>query len=223
MVSGRAGRPRADTLSAVRSADYPYPPDEFDAAASSGGPRGVHRTPRSAWSRWWPFLVVVVLFPALAFGLVTWVSNGGELPFGSGAAAGTSSSSTPPAETTTPTTPSDTATDSQTESPSESPSATETPTPEPDLATAVSVENATNTSGLAGGARDTLTAGGFTDVSVGNWTGPSVGTTVVFYPAAADLGTANEVAALLGIGRVVEDATQADGGVVVVLESDFTP
>ncbi len=85
------------------------------------------------------------------------------------------------------------------------------------------MENATKTSGLAGGARDTLEAAGFTDVSIGNWTGPSVGTTVVFYPAPADLGTAAKVAELLGIDRVVEDATQADGGVVVVLEADFTP
>ncbi|MCB2177273.1 MAG: LytR C-terminal domain-containing protein [Actinomycetales bacterium] len=202
----------------MRSADYPYPPDEFDAAAGSGGPRGVHRTPRSAWSRWWPFLVVVVLFPALAFGMVTWVSNGGGLPW-SGAAAGPSASSTSPSGTTTESSPSESAS----ESPTQTPSPTETPTPEPDLATAVQVENATKTSGLAGGARDTLKAAGFTDVSIGNWTGPSVGTTVVFYPAAADLGTAAKVAELLGIDRVVEDATQAADGVVVVLEADFTP
>lgn len=219
MVTGRAAPPRTDTLSAVRSADYPYPPDEFDAAASSGGPRGVHRTPRSAWSRWWPFLVVVVLFPALAFGAVTWISNGGGLPLGSGTAAESSDAAGTPSQSATSTTPSETAT----ESASQTPTPTETPTPEPDLATAVQVENATNTSGLAGGARDTLEAGGFTDVSVGNWGGPSVGTTVVFYPAPADLGTANQVAALLGIDRVVEDATQAGDGVVVVLESDFTP
>ena len=178
----------------------------------------MHRTPRSAWSRWWPFLVVVVLFPALAFGMVTWVSNGGGLPW-SGAAAGPSTSSTSPSGTTTESSPSESAS----ESPTQTPSPTETPTPEPDLATAVQVENATKTSGLAGGARDTLKAAGFTDVSIGNWTGPSVGTTVVFYPAAADLGTAAKVAELLGIDRVVEDATQAADGVVVVLEADFTP
>ncbi len=221
MTIGRAVPPRADTLSAVRSADYPYPPDEFDAAASSGGPRGVHRTPRSAWSRWWPFLVVVVLFPALAFGTVTWVSNGGGLPW-SGAAAGPSTSSAPPSGTTTGASPSESAT-SPSESATETPTPTQTPTPEPDLAGAVRVENATKTSGLAGGARDTLQAAGFTDVSIGNWSGPSVGTTVVFYPAAADLGTATKVAELLGIDRVVEDATQADAGVVVVLEADYTP
>lgn len=216
MVIGRAVAPRADTLSAVRSADYPYPPDEFDAAASSGGPRGVHRTPRSAWSRWWPFLVVVVLFPALAFGVVTWISNGGGLPW-SGAADGPSASSSTPAGSTSAASPSDSASESATETPSP----TETPTPEPDLTSAVQVENATKTSGLAGGARDTLKAAGFTDVSIGNWTGPSVGTSVVFYPAAADLGTASKVAELLGISRVVEDATQT--GVVAVLEADFTP
>lgn len=221
MAIGREVSARADTLSAVRSADYPYPPDEFDDAASSAGPRGVHRTPRSAWSRWWPFLVVVVLFPALAFGMVTWVSNGGGLPW-SGAAAGPSASSTPPSRTTTGTSPSESAT-SPSESATQTPTQTKNPTPEPDLSSAVQVENATKTSGLAGGARDTLKAAGFTDVSIGNWSGPSVAATVVFYPAAADLGTATKVAELLGIDRVVEDATQADAGVVVVLEADYTP
>ena len=213
MAIGRAVRPRADTLSAVRSADYPYPPDEFDAAASSGGPRGVHRTPRSAWSRWWPFLVVVVLFPALAFGTVTWVSNGGGLP--SVRCGRRPEHVERPAERDEPPGPRRASRRPRpSESQTETPTPTQTPTPEPDLAGAVQVENATKTSGLAGGARDTLQAAGFTDVSIGNWTGPSVGTTVVFYPAAADLGTAAKVAELLGIDRVVEDATQAGAGVV---------
>lgn len=162
--------------------------------------------------------MVVVIFAALAYGAVTWISNGGGLPW-SGAAPSPSTSSTPADGSTTSTTPSEAASGSTTEAPPPS----ETPTPEPNLASAVKVENATKTAGLAGGARDTLKAAGFTDVSIGNWSGAAVDSTVVFYPAAADLGTAAKVAELLGISRVVEDAAQAPDGVVVVLEADFTP
>lgn len=202
----------------MRSADYPYPPDEFDAAAGAGGPRGVHRTPRSAWSRWWPFLVAVIVFPALAFGAVTWLSSWDGLP-GAGADDETTTSSTPadtgsPAETTPPT---DTATATPT------PTETTPELPPVDLARDVRVDNATQTSGLAGGARDELEAAGFTSVTTGNWDGEDTGSTVVFYPAAADLGTATEIAALLGIPRVEENAEAAGDVVLVVLEAEYQP
>ena len=59
----------------MSKASYPYPPDEFDAADDHDGPRGVHRSPRTTWSKLWPFLVVLVVFPALAYGVVTWIAN----------------------------------------------------------------------------------------------------------------------------------------------------
>ncbi|MDO8106651.1 LytR C-terminal domain-containing protein [Isoptericola sp. b441] len=196
----------------MRSPDYPYPPDEFDAAAGAGGPRGVHRTPRSAWSRWWPFLVVVILFPALAYGAVTLLSGG--LPFGSSAA--TASSSTSPTTSAAP---------SQTGTPSQTPTATQTPTPTPtpDLTSPVSVQNATRKAGLAGGASDLLKAAGFTDVSIGNWTGATQQSSAVFYPAPEDQATATKVAESLGISRVEQDAALAGTSILVVLEGDYTP
>ena len=54
------------------SKGYPYDEDEFDAPVDPDGPHGVHRAPRSAWSRWWPFLLVIVVVPALTFAAVYW-------------------------------------------------------------------------------------------------------------------------------------------------------
>lgn len=54
------------------SKGYPYDEDEFDAPVDPDGPHGVHRAPRSAWSRWWPFLAVIVIVPALTFAAVYW-------------------------------------------------------------------------------------------------------------------------------------------------------
>ncbi|VTR78408.1 hypothetical protein [Cellulomonas hominis] len=58
-----------------------YPEDEFDAAPAEDAPIGVHRAPRSWWSRWWPFVAVVVLVPALTVVFVLWASSwDGRIP-----------------------------------------------------------------------------------------------------------------------------------------------
>lgn len=203
-------------------ADYPYPPDEFDGAAASAGPRGVHRTPRTWWSRWWPFVAAVVLFPVLAYAAVTVISDGVDLPWqGSGTTTEETTGADGEAEDATE--PTEEATE-----PAED-EATQTPTPEPtpeavvDLARSVEVFNATTTSGLASAAKDAVEAAGFTNVSSGNWDGDDQAATVVYYPAAADVATAQAVAAALGIASVAESAEVAPEGIVVVLAGDFTP
>lgn len=208
----------------MRSAEYPYPPDEFDAAAGAGGPRGVHRAPRSAWSRWWPFLVALVVVPAIAVGAVFVLSGWGEWPWS--ADASTSSASTPadsgdeetPAESSTPD-PSASA-----ESPSASdPASSSAPAAQPDLTRAVLVENATGKSGLASGARDRLKAAGYTSLTTGNWKGATLTASTVYYPTEADAATAAAVAQQLGITTVTLDAAAAGDQVRVVLEADYQP
>ncbi len=197
----------------MRAADYPYPPDEFDAAAA-GGPQGVHRRPRSAWSRAWPFLVVLVVLPALAYAAVTIASGNNPLTASTSSSSPSSSASasTPAGEETSAT---------PTQTPTETP--TPTPTAEVDLARAVTVQNATNRSGLASGAKDTLEAAGFTDVTSGNFEGTEPAASVVYYPAATDSATAAAVAAALGIAAVEESATTSPDGVLAVLAADYTP
>lgn len=195
----------------MRAADYPYPPDEFDAAAA-GGPNGVHRRPRSSWSRWWPFLAVLVVLPALSYAAVTVASGGNPLR-----SAATSASSAPAAESTAPAEP----TTGESSSAAETPAAV--PAPAKDLSRAVEVQNSTTTSGLAARAKSVLAAAGFTTITTGNFSGTAPGTSVVYYPTAADEATATAVAAALKITTVTESATVFPGGVLAVLAGDYAP
>lgn len=199
-----------------------FPEDEFDAEPAPDAPIGVHRAPRSWWSRWWPFVAVVVLVPAVTVGLVAWASSwDGRLPgFGDSSEPAAAAPSEP--ETSAPAT--------ETEDPgAEAPVETEAPpveeeeepAPTADLATDVRVLNASGRSGLAAGAAGDLEDAGFTSVTTGNGNAGGLQQTTVFY-ASADLApTAQQVADSLGIANVVEDAGTAPEGVVVLLLADF--
>ncbi len=208
----------------MRSGAYTYPADEFDAAARSGGPRGVHRAPRSRWSRWWPFLVVIVVFPALAYGVVTFVSGfdgfdslGGSDSGQQAPAGGTDTDETDPGTTDGEETP---------EEPGQTPTETEPAPPPPppvDLSRSVEVFNATNTSGLARNAQDRLTAVGFTTIAIADWQAEDPPTSVIYYGLATDITTAEQIASALGLPAtaLVESADQAPAGIVVVLADDY--
>ena len=202
----------------MKPGSYPYPPDEFDAAARAGGPRGVHRAPRSRWSRWWPFVVVLIVFPALAYAAVTVLSDWDGL----GSLGGDDTATEEPVDEA----PADEEPATE-ETPSATPTETETATPEPppppalNQARPVDVYNATNRSGLAGNASDRLQAAGFTDVSALNWDGDDPAASIVYYATADDVTTAQTVAQTLGIAQVVESATEAPEGIVVVLATDY--
>ena len=176
----------------------------------------MHRAPRSRWSRWWPFLVVLVVFPALAYGVVTVLSDWdglGSLGSGDGTTADDPADEAPvDEEPATEETPSATPTETTPEPP---------PPPPLDPARAVDVYNATNRSGLAGNASDRLAAAGFTDVSALNWDGDDPAASIVYYATADDITTAQTVAQTLGIAQVVESATEAPEGIVVVLATDY--
>ncbi|WP_158274505.1 LytR C-terminal domain-containing protein [Cellulomonas sp. WB94] len=204
----------------MSKASYPYPPDEFDAADDHDGPRGVHRSPRTTWSKVWPFLVVLVVFPALAYGLVTWISNsdtglGGAISglgatgtteptdTATDAATGTATDTAPPADTAT------------SEAPVAPPAAT------PDLTSPVVVLNAANVSGLAASQTKKLEAGGFTKVTASNGTGTGVKATTVFYATEDQKVTADAVAQLLGISTVELSTTRAKDGITIVLMPGF--
>jgi hypothetical protein len=205
----------------VSKGNYRYPEDEFDAAADRDGPRGVHRLPRSTWRKVWPFLAVLVVVPAIAYGLVTWAADsGGKLlsDFGQGqstdavtpAPTGAASSSTTPAPSGAATTPAP-------------PAVTSAPPtePAPNLAMPVSVINAARITGLAATEAKKLTTGGFTRVAAVNGSGTGVTMTTVYYATAADKATADAVAKLLGITTVTMSATHAPSGIAVVLTSDY--
>ena len=199
----------------MTKAEYPYPPDEFDEIVA--GPRGAHRTPRSRWSRLWPFLLVLVLFPALAFGVVTYWSSdrGGADQAGAldpGADASATEGSADPAET-----PAQTPTETPTEAPVVPP--TDEPVA-PDLTTPVVVYNATNRSGLAAAAASKLEDAGWTKVTSRNYTGAGLATSTVLYSSPELETSARAAADELGISAVQAAESDATAGLEVVLEED---
>jgi len=215
----------------VSRADYPYPEDEFDAAANPDAPRGVHRAPRSAWSRWWPFLVVIVVAPVLAYGLVSWAARTGDLPaLGSGLTSGTQDGAQEPGDDGASDEATDGATDGAvppegtddgepTDGASEPPADTPPP-PEPVLSTPVTVLNGAGINGLAARTAEKLTAADFTAVDTGNVTGARPQVSTVFYGTAELQTTAELVASTLGLTTVTLSQAEAGEGVTVVLVSD---
>ncbi len=203
----------------MSKASYPFPPDEFDAPPDPDAPRGVHRAPRSSWSRWWPYLLILVLVPALAWGVVTFLAREGKLPDLPGGTAGpTSETSAPatdtatapeattPAQTTPPATPTQTAT-----TPAQAPPALDTP---------VSVLNGAGISGLAGRTAEKLTAAGFTAVTPGNATSDTPVASTVFYASEDLRATAELVGQTIGVEALTLSPADAGDGIVVVLRTD---
>ena len=211
--------------------EYPYPADEFDGVDRSAGPRGSHRRPRSAWARYWPYVLVLAVSAVLAFALVGYVWDERE-PAPSAQGPGAATATDAAAEGTA--------------DPGATPSAS--PQGEPDLAAPVSVVNATSVQGLAGEVAERLRDAGWTEVTTGNYAGEDLAASAVRY-ATPDLeASARAVADELGITTVelagadgAADATAADEvateedaeddaaadddaatqGIEVVLEADF--
>ncbi|WP_315098099.1 LytR C-terminal domain-containing protein [uncultured Cellulomonas sp.] len=197
----------------MSKAEYSYPEDEFDVPSNPDVPRGVHRAPRSAWNRWWPFLVVLVLAPVLAFVLVNLAAREGNLP----TLPGTSDSPVAEDEPTTET-PADGETPPADEG-AETPPADEPVAPTPVLTTPVAVLNAAGIGGIAAAQAEKLTTAGFTAVTTGN-VESSLDDSVVYYASEDQKVTADLVASTLGLTVVTLSAPDAGTGIAVVLVSD---
>lgn len=198
----------------MSKAAYPYPADEFDAAPDAAAPRGVHRAPRSAWSRWWPFLVVILVVPVLAWGAVTWMSSHGGLPNLAVPAASEAPSGSASAAPSDGATPSTAASTPAASTPAASTPATSGGTV--DKSVAVKVMNASGVAGAAAKAATKLTNAGFTSVTTGNST-TSVKQSTVYYATAAQQPAAALAASTLGITTVAQSPAQAGSGITVVL------
>lgn len=197
----------------MSKAAYSYPPDEFDASPGPDAPRGVHRAPRSAWSRWWPFVAVVVIVPLVAWGAVTYLAGRGQLPDIPGVAS-TASSQGAGQTPTDSAQPSGGATAATPSAPSS------TPAPPTDLTAPVSVLNGSKINGLAKKVADQLTAAGFAKVTAGNASGATPTASTVFYGNASLKATAELVAKTIKVAAVEQSTTEAPSGITVVLRSD---
>lgn len=189
--------------------EYPYPEDEYDVQGAGRVPEGVHRAPVPRWRILLPFVIVLVLAPALAYAGVRYLSDpGGPSP----AVSPTSTVTTAPAEPEP--------------TPEETPSVEPTPEapPEGDVRrdAAVFLLNGTTNTGLGSAASAALAEDGFTAVSTSGYSRPQPSGSTVYYNSAELADTAQRVATVLQIGQVVELASATDS-IAVVLRSDFTP
>ena len=208
--------------------NYDYPEDEFDVGDDDGPvPVGVHRAQVPRWRSWVPLLAIIVIVPALAWGAVTLFLNGSG---GSGSSDAVSSSQ--PAQggqaggNKNADKNADSA-DNKAGAASAKPSASASASGNVDFTTRVTVSNGTNTEGLAKGASEKLTNGGFTAVEVipGIYENAEPAQSTVYFSSPQARPAAEEVGKRLGISNVVEGTAEntQDAPIAVILRDDYKP
>ena len=208
--------------------NYDYPEDEFDVGDDDGPvPVGVHRAQVPRWRSWVPLLAIIVIVPALAWGAVTLFLNGSG---GSGSSDAVSSS--PPAQggqaggNKNADKNADSA-NNKAGAASAKPSASASPSGNVDFTTRVTVANGTNTDGLAKGASEKLTNGGFTAVEVipGIYENAEPAKSTVYFSSPEARTAAEEIGKRLGISNVVEGTAEntQDAPIAVILRDDYKP
>ena len=208
--------------------NYDYPEDEFDVGDDDGPvPVGVHRAQVPRWRSWVPLLAIIIIVPALAWGAVTLFLNSSG---GSGSSDAVSSSQ--PAQggqaggKKNADKNADSA-DNKAGAATAKPSASASASGNVDFTTRVTVSNGTNTEGLAKGASEKLTNGGFTAVEVipGIYENAEPAQSTVYFSSPQARPAAEEVGKRLGITNVVEGTAENTQGatIAVILRDDYKP
>ncbi len=193
-----------------------YPKDEFDFAAEERGPKGAHRRVDSGPSRFLPFVLVLILGPLLAWGIVSVLSrDGDEGAVVSPSPTETSQASDPTDDGTATSTPPIGETDASAAEP------TEDSVPENVIFDAgVSVLNGSSVQGLALTVAETLTNANFTDVYAGNYLSSQPTVSYVYFQREDLRASAQHIADLLGI-EPIDVLPEASNEIVVVIRGDF--
>ena len=207
--------------------NYDYPEDEFDVGDDDGPvPVGVHRAQVPRWRSWVPLLAIIIIVPALAWGAVTLFLNGSG---GSGSSDAVSSSQPAQGGQAGGNKNADNKGDKGDKggAASAKPSASASASGNVDFNTGVSVANGTNTDGLAKGASEKLTNGGFTAVEVipGIYENAEPAQSTVYFSSQQARPAAEEVGKRLGISNVVEGTAENTQGasIAVILRDDYKP
>ena len=207
--------------------NYDYPEDEFDVGDDDGPvPVGVHRAQVPRWRSWVPLLAIIIIVPALARGAVTLFLNGSG---GSGSSDAVSSSQPAQGGQAGGNKNADSKGDKGDKggAASAKPSASASASGNVDFNTGVSVANGTNTDGLAKGASEKLTNGGFTAVEVipGIYENAEPAKSTVYFSSPQARPAAEEVGKRLGISNVVEGTAENTQGasIAVILRDDYKP
>ena len=207
--------------------NYDYPEDEFDVGDDDGPvPVGVHRAQVPRWRSWVPLLAIIIIVPALAWGAVTLFLNGSG---GSGSSDAVSSSQPAQGGQAGGNKNADSKGDKGGKggAASAKPSASASASGNVDFNTGVSVANGTNTDGLAKGASEKLTNGGFTAVEVipGIYEGEEPAKSTVYFSSPEARSAAEEIGKRLGVSNVVEGTEENTQGapIAVILRDDYKP
>ena len=208
--------------------NYDYPEDEFDVGDDDGPvPVGVHRAQVPRWRSWVPLLAIIVIVPALAWGAVTLFLNGSG---GSGSSDAVSSSQPAQGGQAGGNKNADKNADSANNkagAASAKPSASASASGNVDFTTRVTVSNGTNTEGLAKGASEKLTNGGFTAVEVipGIYEGEEPAKSTIYFSTPEARSAAEEIGKRLGVSNVVEGTEENTQGapIAVILRDDYKP
>ena len=208
----------------MRVSNYDYPEDEFDVGEDDGPvPVGVHRAQVPRWRSWVPLLAIIVIVPALAWGAVTLFLNSSG---GSGSSDAVSSSQPAQGGQAGGNKNADSKGDKGGAA-SAKPSASASASGNVDFTTRVTVSNGTNTEGLAKGASEKLTNGGFTAVEVipGIYENTEPAKSTVYFSSPESRPAAEEVGKKLGISNVVEGTAENTQGstIAVILRDDYKP
>ncbi len=187
--------------------EYPFGEDEFDVAGRERVPEGVHRRPRSPWRVALPFVLALVIGPALAFVAMGYVTS--ET---SSTGVGTEVSASPAA------------TDGVSPEATTSPEVVvsdEAAGVAPPRDVRVVVLNGTGVPRLAAGAAERLKEDGFTSLVTGNARSRVPTRSTVYYHSDELRPSAERVAQLLGVETLLKYPT-ATPTVAVVLRNDAT-
>ena len=204
--------------------NYDYPEDEFDVGDDDGPvPVGVHRAQVPRWRSWVPLLAIIVIVPALAWGAVTLFLNGSG---GSGSSDAVSSSQPAQGGQAGGNKNADSA-NNKAGAASAKPSASASASGNVDFTTRVTVSNGTNTEGLAKGASEKLTNGGFTAVEVipGIYEGEEPAKSTIYFSTPEARSAAEEIGKRLGVSNVTEGTEENTQGapIAVILRDDYKP
>ena len=204
--------------------NYDYPEDEFDVGDDDGPvPVGVHRAQVPRWRSWVPLLAIIVIVPALAWGAVTLFLNGSG-----GSGSSDAVSSTQPAQGGQAGGNKNAGNaNNKAGAASAKPSASASASGNVDFTTRVTVSNGTNTEGLAKGASEKLTNGGFTAVEVipGIYEGEEPAKSTVYFSSPEARSAAEEIGKRLGVSNVTEGTEENTQGapIAVILRDDYKP
>lgn len=195
-----------------------YPEDEFDRAGADM-PIGVHRKPVSRWRSVLPFILVLLLVPAAAWGATSVITRDrtpaaddsqSGAPQQSGSASVSASASSSPSKSRS------ASASPTTTTASPSPSPTTTTAAPVDYNVKISVLNGTTTAGLAAQRAAQLKTAGFNGVSAGNAQSWATQVSTVYYRDPSLIASAQKVASTLGIASVRQSSAATGTSDVVV-------